>query len=133
MSFRGFTTKDDLLLKDEVYAIVGAAIEVHREFRNGYLEAVYQEAMEIELADRQIPFAAQAELRIRYKGRLLKKFYIADLVCYGQVLVELKVQEQLMARDEAQLLNYLRATGLRVGLLINFGDPSRLDWKRYVH
>ena len=122
----------ELILKDEVYAIVGAAMEVHRELKGGYLEAVYQEAMVIELTDRRIPFVPQAEIPIRYKGRVLKKHYFADLVCYGQILVELKVMERVTTRETAQLLNYLYATGFKVGLLINFGDPGRLDWERYV-
>ena len=121
-----------LLLKDEVFAIVGAAMAVHNELNAGFAEAVYQEAMEIELASRSIPFEAQRPLRIHYKGRLLQKEYIADLVCYGQVVVELKAQRQLGPREEAQLLNYLKATRLPVGVLLNFGDPGRLDWQRFV-
>ena len=122
----------ELLLKGEVYAIIGAAMEVHREFRGGYLEAVYQEALELELGWRGVPFVPQAEISLRYKGHPLKKKYVADLVCYEQVLVELKVMERRTSREEAQLLNYMHATGFRVGVLINFGDPGRLDWHRYV-
>ena len=122
----------ELLLKDEVYAIVGAAIEVHRELKNGFLEAVYQEGMEIELADRQIPFVPQAPITIFYKGRPLQKRYYADLLCYQQVPVELKVMERLTNKEVAQLLNYMHATRIRVGVLINFGDPGRLDWQRLV-
>src|SRR5262245_57375154 len=115
----------DLLLKDEVYAVIGAAIEVHRELGHGFLEPVYQEAMEIELRDRGVPFEAQKSLFIRYKGRPLKKEYVADLICYGQIIVELKALEQLSGKEEAQILNYLKATGLRVGLLINFGSSGK--------
>ena len=122
----------DLLFRDEVYAIVGRAIEVHRELGCGFLEAVYQEAMEIELEGAGIEFERRKELRIRYKGRLLNKVYIADLVCFGKIIVELKAIEQLTGRDEAQILNYLKATGLRVGLLINFGSDGKLEWKRFV-
>jgi GxxExxY protein len=122
----------ELLLKDEVFAIIGAAIEVHRELVPGFLEAVYQEAMEIELADRNIPFLAQEPLTIRFKTRILKKRYEPDLLCYNQVIAELKAANQLCSADEAQLLNYLKATGLRVGLLINFGSVGKLEWKRYV-
>ena len=122
----------ELLLKDEVFAIIGAAIEVHRELGPGFLEAVYQEAMEIELADRGIPFVAQQPLTIRFKNRVLKKRYEPDLLCYDQVIAELKALNQLSGSDEAQLLNYLKATGLRVGLLINFGSVGKLEWKRYV-
>jgi GxxExxY protein len=112
--------------------VVGAAIEVHRHLGQGFLEAVYQEAMEIELAERRLPFEPQKQLTIQYKGRLLTKGYIADMVCYGQIIVELKALDRLSSREEAQLLNYLKATGLTVGLLINFGSPTRLEWKRFV-
>ena len=122
----------ELLFRDEVYAIVGAAMEVHNELSGGYLEAVYQEAMEMELGDRIIPFSAQQPLRITYKGRMLEKFYIADLVCYGAVLVELKTLDRLSGKEESQILNYLKTTGLRVGLLINFGNSTALEWKRFV-
>ena len=88
--------------------------------------------MELELTLRGVPFEAQKVLNIRYKGYVLKKQYCADLVCYGQIIVEIKALKELTGREEAQLLNYLKATGLRVGLLINFGDPGRLDWKRLV-
>ena len=122
----------ELLLKDEVYAIVGAAIDVYNELGSGFLEAVYQEAMEMELGMRTIPFEPQKELCIYYKGRCLEKKYFADLLCFGSVLVELKVMRQIGSGEESQLLNYLTATGLRVGVIINFGDPGRLDWKRMV-
>lgn len=122
----------ELLLKDEVYAIVGAAIEVHRELGPGFLEAVYQEALEIELAERGIPYQAQKPLRITYKDKTLAKEYAADLVGYGQVIVEIKALDRLSGREEAQILNYLMATGLRVGLLINFGSHGRLEWRRFV-
>jgi GxxExxY protein len=122
----------DLVLRDEVSAIVGAAMAVQTELRAGYLEAVYQEAMQIELEFRGIPLQAQVPLTVHYKGRPLLKTYLADLICYGQVVVELKVIERLTSREEAQLLNYLYATRMRVGVLLNFGDPGRLDWKRMV-
>jgi GxxExxY protein len=130
-SWRG-VERADLLLRDEVYAIIGAAMEVHTEFGAGFLEPAYQEAMELELTLRGVPFEAQKVLNILYKGYVLKKQYCADLVCYGQIIVEIKALKELTGREEAQLLNYLKATGLRVGLLINFGDPGRLDWKRLV-
>ena len=122
----------ELLLKDEVFAIVGAAIEVHRELGHGFLEPVYQEALQIELEARGIPFQAQSPLRIAYKGELLQKAYFPDLVCYGQLIVELKVLHRLAGSEEAQLLNYLKATGMRVGILINFGFPGMMQWKRFV-
>lgn len=122
----------ELILKDEVFAIIGAAIEVHRELGPGFLEAVYHEALEIELASRKIPFESRKALTIVYKGRPLKKEYEADLVCYGQIIVELKALDRLSGKEEAQILHYLKATGLRVGLLINFGSHGKLEWKRFV-
>jgi len=121
----------ELILKDEVYAIVGAAMEVHREKGFGFNEPVYQECMEIELADRKIPAMAQKEMPISYKGRLLKKTYIADFVAFGKIVVELKALDKLTSREEAQVINYLKSSGLEVGVLINFGAPS-LEWKRIV-
>ena len=122
----------ELLLKEEVYAIVGAAIEVHRELGCGFLEPVYQEALEIELRERNIPFEAQKVLKIYYKGKPLEKEYVADLSGYGQIIVELKALDRITGKEEAQLLNYLKATGFRLGLLINFGSSGRLEWKRFI-
>jgi GxxExxY protein len=122
----------ELLLKDEVYRIVGCAIEVHRVLGNGFLEAVYQEALEHELRQDEIPFRSQAELSIAYKDTRLRKTYCADLVCFDSIIVELKSMKTIGAIEEAQLINYLKATGLRVGLLLNFGMSGRLDWKRFV-
>jgi len=106
-----------LLCKDEVYAVVGASMEVYNELGAGFLEPVYQEALEIELAERGIPFEAQRELQIRYKGRLLKKTYQADVIAFRKVIVELKALDQLTSREESQVLNYLKATGLEVAVV----------------
>jgi len=122
----------ELLLKNEVFAIIGAAIQVHKELGPGFLEAIYQEALEIELVSRELPFEAQKPLVIFYKKRRLKKEYVADLVCYGQIIVEIKALDRLSGKEESQILNYLKATGLRVGVLINFGSSGKLEWKRYV-
>jgi GxxExxY protein len=122
----------ELLYRDEVYAVIGAAIEVHRQHGSGFAEAIYQESMEIELGIRGIPFRRQVPLNVHYKGQLLEKGFTADLVCYDCVLVELKSLTKMSGTEEAQVLNYLKASGLRVGLLINFGDPVRLDWHRFI-
>lgn len=122
----------NLILGDEVYAVIGAAMEVHSELRHGYLEAVYQEAMEIELLDRRIPFESQKPLEIFYKETPLKKSYVPDLICFGEIIVELKTIKEIGNIERAQLLNYLHATKLRVGLLINFGASGPLDWKKMV-
>lgn len=120
----------ELILRDEVYAIVGAAM--HSALGNGFLEAVYHAALKLELANRQIPFEAEKSLPVFYKGQRLGVDYRADLVCFGQIIVELKVLEKLTSREEAQILNYLNATGLRVGVLINFGSRGKLEWRRLV-
>lgn len=123
----------EIILKDEVYTIMAAAIEVHRELGPGFSEPVYQEAYEIELHRGEVPFEAQKLLTIVYKGQRLRKEYIADLICYGQIIAELKALDKLTGREEAQLLHYLKATGLHVGLLINFGSHGKLEWKRFVN
>jgi len=122
----------ELFLKDEVYAIVGAAMEVYNELGSGFLEAVYQEAMQMELESRKIKFEPQKELCIYYKGQCLKKKYFADFLCFGGIIVELKAIDTITGIEESQLLNYLKATGIRVGLIINFGDGGKLEWKRMV-
>ncbi len=122
----------ELILKDEVFRIIGAAIEVHRELGNGFLEAVYQEAVEVEFKERSIPFEKQVPLKISYKGRRLQKEYIADFICFNGVIVELKALSRLTGNEEAQVINYLKATGCKVGLLINFGSTGKLEWKKIV-
>ena len=121
----------DLVYKDEVYGIVGAAMEVHQELGHGFLEAVYQEALQLELQNRKIPFVPQKQLAIYYKGQRLTKEYYADIVCYEKIIIELKAIDQLTSKVAAQILNYLKASRLKVGILINFGAPS-LEWQRYV-
>ena len=120
-----------LLLKEEVFAIVGAAMEVHKELGPGFLEAVYQEALEIEFTLRGISFESQKELAVFYKGHRLKKTYAVDFLDYDKIVVEIKALDRLTSKEESQLLNYLKATGLEVGVLINFGAAS-LEWKRMV-
>ncbi|HSQ58577.1 MAG TPA: GxxExxY protein [Gemmata sp.] len=113
------------------YAVIGAAIEVHKQLGCGFLEAVYQEAMELELTARGIPFESQVEIAVRYKGQVLKTFYRADFVCFGAVVVELKALAQLGNIEEAQVINYLKGTGFEIGLILNFGRTS-LQSKRYI-
>jgi GxxExxY protein len=121
--------KFDLIYKEEVYALVGAAMEVHTQLGCGFLEAVYQEALEIELANRNIPFISQKEISITYKNRTLKKTYVADLVAFDKIIIELKAIDLISGREEAQLINYLKASGMAVGLLFNFGS-RKLEWLR---
>jgi len=119
------------LYKDECYRIIGACMAVHRELGHGFLEPVYQEALAIELDYQGIPFVREQELNIKYRGIELNKIYKADFVCYNGIIVELKAISELSNDHIAQLINYLKATNLKVGLLINFGTPS-LQHKRLV-
>ena len=121
----------ELIYKEEVYRIIGACMEVHRELGCGFLEAVYKEAIELEFQSRKIPYQREAKLEIFYKEQLLKKYYEADFVCFGKIIIEIKALSGLLPEHESQLLNYLKATKLKVGLLINFGRQS-LEYKRMV-
>ncbi len=115
----------------QTYAIIGAAMEVHRQLGHGFLESVYHEATVIEYTERKISFVSQPVIKIKYKGYTLESYYKPDFICFDEVLVEIKAIARLTTADQAQLINYLKATGLRRGLLINFGAPS-LDYKRLV-
>ena len=123
----------ELKFKEEVYAVIGAAIDVHRELGPGFLESIYQEALEIELRTRNVPFVAQQPISVRYKGLTLKKQYFADLVCFERIIVEIKALPHLSGTERAQLLNYLKGTGFPIGILINFGSHGKLEWKRLVN
>ncbi len=122
----------ELLYKDEAYAIVGAAMEVYNQFGHGFLEAVYQEALAIEMRARQVPFQEQVPVAIVYKGNPLHQRYVPDFLAYDRIIIEIKAIKQLTSVEEAQIIHYLKATGMRLGLLINFGHPTGLDWKRRV-
>ncbi|MDR1469517.1 MAG: GxxExxY protein, partial [Spirochaetaceae bacterium] len=121
----------ELLYKDEVYAILGAAMNVHNELGSGFLEAVYQEALEKEFALQNIPSRKEFHLPIYYKKQLLVKQYIADFFCYDKIIVELKALSKLNTEHYAQVLNYIKASNLELGLLINFGQ-SKLEYKRII-
>ena len=113
------------------YAIIGAAMEVHKKLGCGFLEPVYQEALAVEFSLQDIPFQREVEVPVFYKGTKLTVFYKADFVCFGEVIAELKALDRLGGVEEAQVLNYLKATGYEVSLLLNFGATS-LQYKRYV-
>ncbi len=120
-----------MLQRDESYAIIGAAMEVHRELRNGFLEVVYQDALAVEFTQRGIPFAREVPLPIFYKGGQLPSTYKADFICYESILVETKALARLTTIEEAQVLNYLKITRYPLALLLNFGAKS-LEHRRLV-
>ncbi|MGA2683966.1 MAG: GxxExxY protein [Verrucomicrobiota bacterium] len=115
----------------QTYEIIGAAMEVHRHLGHGFLEAVYQEALAIEMTKRNIPFEREVAVPVEYKGQRLQCGYRADFVCFEEIVIELKAINHLTGADEAQLINELKAVHLHRGLLFNFGAPS-LEYKRLV-
>ena len=124
--------KEEFPLKDEGYAILGAVFEVYQEMGCGFLEAVYQECLERELHLRQVPFITQPVLSIAYKGHPLRQSYQPDLICFDKIVLELKAVSELAPEHRAQLHNYLKATGLPVGYLINFGHYPKVEFERIV-
>lgn len=122
----------ELIFKDEVYAIIGGAMGVYNTLGPGFLEAVYQEALEIEFSKRNIPYISQHAIPVYYGSHRMKASYVADFLVYEQSIVEIKALNQLSNREDAQLLNYLKATRLNLGLLINFGSPNKLEWQRRI-
>lgn len=122
----------ELIYKDESYRLVGACFEVYKEKGCGFHEALYQECLEIELRMQGIPFDALRSIPMIYKGQPLKQRFVPDFVCYEKIIVEIKAVAQLVDEHRAQILNYLHATGYRLGLLINFGYHPKLEWERIV-
>ena len=125
--------KEELLFKQECYAIQGAIFDVYREMGCRFLEAVYQECLEKEFRLRQLPFEAQKELVLSYKGEQLAQTYKPDFICYDKIIVELKAVKEIAAEHKAQLLNYLKATGLELGLMVNFGAYPKVEIVRIAN
>ena len=123
--------KGGLFYKELTHKIIGATMEVHKELGFGFLEAVYEEAFSLEMISKNIQYESQKEIRIQYKDQVLQKRYKPDYIVEDKVIVEVKAISSLTGNEEAKILNYLRATGLKLGLLINFGAPS-LEWKRMI-
>lgn len=123
---RGVEKRDE-----ETYVIIGAAMAVHRELGWGFLEAVYQEALEREFRLQNIPYEREKEIPVYYRGERLKASYRTDFVCYGSVILEIKALQQTSGTEEAQVINYLKASGLHKGLLLNFGS-KRFEYKKLV-
>lgn len=121
-----------LLYEQETYQIIGACLNVHKALGPGFLESVYQEALEKELKRLQIPYIRHKKLQIVFNGEFLNKFFVADLVCYDVIIVELKAASFLTKIDSDQTINYLKSTNLCIGLLVNFGERS-LKWKRFIN
>lgn len=122
----------ELLFKEEGYQIMGACFEVYKGMGHGFLEAVYQECLCIEFARRNIPFRAMPDLRLAYQGNLLKQVYVPDFVCFDRIIVELKAVTILASEHRAQVINYLRATKLQLGYLVNFGHHPKLEYERLI-
>src|SRR5437016_4688387 len=122
----------EIVLKEESYAIMGACFDVYREMGCGFLEPVYQECLELELAARGVPFVPQADIKLTYKGRELRHFYTPDFICYSSVIVEIKALSNLDDVHRAQVHNYLKGSGFRLGLLVNFGHFPKVQSERIV-
>ncbi len=122
-----------ILYREESCRIIGACFEVYKEKGNGFLEAVYQECLAIEFAEQGIPFVEQSRLRLAYKGRSLRQFYETDFLCFEDIIVEIKAVKLLTDEHRAQIINYLKATGKQLGLLVNFGHYPKIEHERYIN
>ena len=122
----------EIIYPEESYRIMGACFEVYKEKGCGFLEAVYQECLEMEFGDQSVPFTPQQKLPLSYKGRPLKQTYEPDFICLGKIIVEIKAVSALTNEHRAQVQNYLRATGHRLGLLVNFGHFPKVEAERIV-
>ena len=120
----------ELIFKTESYSIIGACFEVYKDKGCGFLEQVYQECLGIEFECQNIPFESQRNLDIFYRGRKLEQFYKPDFICFGKIIVEIKAVQVLAKEHQAQVMNYLKATGFELGLLVNFGHYPQLEYRR---
>ena len=123
---------DKLLFEKETYKIIGCCMSVHKELGAGFLESIYHEALEKEFKEHKIPFKSKEKLQVYYKNQPMNKFFVADLICYDKIIVELKAATFLHKTMEAQTINYIKSTNFKIGLLINFGEKS-LKWKRFIN
>ena len=122
----------EILFKDEAYKIMGACFGVYKRMGCGFLEPVYQECLQIELRHQGIPFDAQKNFELTYRDVTLEHSYTPDFVCFNEIIVEIKAVDKLTDEHRAQLINYLNATGIQLGLLVNFGHHGGLEWERLV-
>jgi GxxExxY protein len=123
----------DIVFREESYRVIGACFEVYKEKGNGFLEAVYQECLAIEFAEQGIPFVEKPRLFLEYKGRELEQIYEPDFLCFDQIIVEMKAVRCLADEHRAQIINYLKATGKQLGLLVNFGHYPGIEHERFVN
>ncbi len=126
-------TENELIFKEESYRIIGACFEVYNEEGNGFLEAVYQECLAIELEDESIPFEEQVKLKQFYKDRELRQTYVPDFLCFGEIIVEIKAVKQLTDEHRTQAINYLKSSRRKLCLLVNCGDYPNLEHERFVN
>jgi len=123
----------EIVFKEESYKIIGSCFEVYKDKGSGFLEAVYQECLEIEFKEQNIPFVAQPRLKLEYKGKPLKQNYIPDFICFDKIIIEIKAVKCLTDEHRAQVINYLKATGKQLGLLVNFSHYPKIEYERFVN
>lgn len=131
-NFTNDTNMDKILYKEESYKIIGACFEVYNEKGNGFLEAIYQECLRIEFRYQKIPFIEKPKLQLQYKTQKLEQTYEPDFVCFNEIILELKAVKNLTDEHRAQVYNYLKSTGKRLGLLVNFGHYPKLEYERII-
>jgi GxxExxY protein len=121
----------ELILKEKTYQILGSCFEVYKDKGCGFLESVYEECLELEFKRRNIPFNRQVKINLSYKGTNLRQTYIPDFICHETIIIEIKAVKTLSNEHRAQIINYLKATGLKLGLLINFGHYPKIEFERF--
>lgn len=125
--------KDTIVFKEESYRVMGACFEVYKEKGNGFLEAVYQECLSLEFDDQKIPYIEKPKLRLKYKKKSLKQTYEPDFLCFNEIIVEIKAVKSITDEHRAQIINYLKSTDKRLGLLVNFGHYPKIEYERFVY
>lgn len=123
----------EILFKEESYQIMGACFEVYKEKGSGFLEAVYQECLALEFEQQEVPFVEQPRLGLEYKGQPLQQSYEPDFLCFGKILVEIKAVKQVADEHRSQVINYLKASGHQLELLVNFGHYPKIEYERFVN
>ncbi len=131
-STKGMLMDSKILYKEESYAVIGACFNVYKEKGNGFLEAVYQECLEIEFSFQEIPYETQKNLQLTYRDRVLKQTYKPDFLCYNKIIVEIKALSRIVDEHRAQILNYLNGAGFKLGILVNLGHHPKLEYERFV-